>query len=484
MVEIKLPFHHQSHADLSRINTSPLALKVGQLIDVKVLQSHPDTQSITLSFADKTFQVLSNQPVALKNGDELTLEVLGVKPSPEFKLVASAPVSLRQVSSASSGSLQVENIILKVPRPSADIKGPGHLSLSAQPDLNLRQPITAKVVAVLEQQVRLQLSPESIGPKANPLIDLALDRATAMSLKPGQTVVLEPARPGLAPTYKESNSPVKIIEIIRKYLPIHESPLSLIDHLLKNASALQQNERVSDTLKRLAMEILQNLPKQQQLTQSTFLKQAVAQSGLFLEANLVSSQEASSPLPSNDLKAHLLKLAEGLKPETNPQGKAETTTADLEQLKILLQKTESSIAKITLDQLASVAKEDGTQQLWQVEVPFLNKDKADSVKIEIERDQRHKDSSDSQSWSVTITLTPPNLGTLHCKVTFLDGTINTHFWSGQASITRLIEQNLDALKRQLENSGLKTGHLEALEGEPARQKFQGNSGQKLVDESV
>ncbi|MGR9116057.1 MAG: flagellar hook-length control protein FliK [Gammaproteobacteria bacterium] len=480
-MEINLPLNPQAQLDLARIKEGPLGLKLGQIIEVKVAQPQQGTSMLALELANKMLlQVQSSRPVALARGDHLQLQVVKLNPGLELKL-------LNQPSDPAYPRLpaQTENILLRVAQPPAGHESSGGTRLVISSTyLAIEQPVTAKVVALSEHQVQLQLAPDATDSKPKPPIRVTLDPATASSLKPGQTVVLVPDRAVAAVAVKITDASVKIAELVKQNLPIHESPVQFIDLLHKTLPAMLSNERVPEALKRLAQQIMQNLVKQPQLTQASSLKRAVDQSGLFLEANLGELQRSSTSQLTHDFKANLLKLIEVLKQETKPHLESKTTSPDLETLRLVLQKSESSVAKIILDQLASLPKEDPAQQLWHIEIPFLNEDKAESVEVDIERNQQHGEPSDNSSWSVTITVTPPNLGTLHCKVSYLEGVVDTHFWSQDAPVRSLIKQNLDRLRRQMEASGLKTGRMDALEGEPSRQSIQGDSGDKLLDEKA
>ena len=486
-MEINLPLNARSQMLLDGIKDISLLLKVGQIIGVNVIRVNQDINTLTLELGNNTLQVQSSPPKVLSSGDQLKLEVVQLSPRPEFKVISLAQDT--RTPSPSQFKPPGENILLKVPVPGNDSKTPIGKNLLPPPiPAAAKEPVTATILALSGNRVQLQLSTRPAADSTlAPVMEVALDRTETTLFKPGQMVILQPVRPeaGAALKFKIALMPATLTELFKQYLPIHKSPVQFIDQLITDLPALQRSESVPTALKRLAQEIMQQLPQRHQLMQETLIKRVISNSGLFLEAKLAVSQESSTSAPASDFKAQLLKFIEILKQETNSQTKPELTPPDeREQLKILLQKTESGIAKIILDQLASLPKEDSTQQLWHLEMPFLDKGKAESVKIEIEQDKPKNESSGKPAWSVTITITPPHLGTLHCKVAFLDGEINTYFWSQQAPVTRLVKQNLDILRRQLEDSGLTIGRMDALDGEPAQSKCQGPTGETLLDEKA
>ncbi|MGZ4992233.1 MAG: flagellar hook-length control protein FliK, partial [Methylobacter sp.] len=162
-----------------------------------------------------------------------------------------------------------------------------------------------------------------------------------------------------------------------------------------------------------------------------------------------------------DFKANLLKFIQALKQEIIPQGGQPLNQVDLDLLKNLQHKTENTVAKLTLDQLMSLPKEDNPKQLWIIDIPFVDRQQAESVRIEVQRDKENRQQSGNGDWSVNITITPPGLDTIHCIASYRDNVINTFFKSRNTQTAELIKHHLDYLKTQLEESGLKTGHMDA-----------------------
>ena len=148
------------------------------------------------------------------------------------------------------------------------------------------------------------------------------------------------------------------------------------------------------------------------------------------------------------------------------------------------QKTENTLAKMILNQLASLPKEENPRQVWILDLPFLHKDNAESVKIEIDRDQQNDNDVKQQNWTVSITVTPPESGTICCKISCFDKTVNTRFWSDNPETVAKISTHLDYLKVQLEQAGIKTGHMSAHKGIPTTEIQQQIPSQSLFDQEV
>jgi hypothetical protein len=184
-----------------------------------------------------------------------------------------------------------------------------------------------------------------------------------------------------------------------------------------------------------------------------------------------------------DFKLKLVKLIQLLNQEIGNQNQDKSPEI-LELLKDSLQKTQSSLAKLTLDQFHSLPKEDNPKQGWTLELPFFHEQTADSVKIEIEQDKAGQSEHAEKSWTVSITITPPGLDTIHCKVSCYDGSVNTRFWSETAETVDKINTHLDYLKAQLEKNGLTTGFMEAHQGKPIQTNSAKTATSPLLSEKV
>ncbi|MDD1621651.1 MAG: flagellar hook-length control protein FliK, partial [Methylococcaceae bacterium] len=161
------------------------------------------------------------------------------------------------------------------------------------------------------------------------------------------------------------------------------------------------------------------------------------------------------------------KFVQLLTREIEAQAQQKSALDNTAMLKEALQKTHATLAKLTLDQFQSLPRDDSPKLVWVLELPFFHDHKADTVQIEIERDKRGAEDSDQKNWAVSITITPPELATIHCRISCYDGSVNTRFWSDGADTVDKINTHLDYLKQQLEQKGLKTGFMEAHQGKPS-----------------
>ncbi len=534
-----------------------LNLRVGQQLDVKTISADitATKNAITLSLGNKEISVQSTQPLTLNPGQAVKIQVTQIAPTIEFKIVTplteintrTPDLRLKLFSSTLENSPLPVNKELAQPLSATDSNAIAVVKdLATKTSLPLNQALDTKIVSISGSKIQLQfvtvptttatiIPTTETNPKQTGLI--TIERSQLLNapsdLKAGQNLNLEVIKAGPTPAFKvipPGTNPVvseaKIAEFVKQFLPRHEAAPVFLNQLIKDLPQLMKNETVPQALKDIAAQIIQNLPPKEQLISSQGLKQALANSGLFLEAKLPAQAELikvlpqliiseslplsiqriainllqnltqkepllniaashpkplsitelaalklnletqtetskTAPLAQEDFKANLLKFIGALKQELSAQSERLPNPVELDLLKNLQTKTENTVAKIVLDQLVSLPKEETTKQVWVIDIPFLDRQQAESVRVEIQQDKENTQYAGNKDWSVNITITPPELGTIHCLVSYRNEVINTYFKSQSVKTAELIKHNLDYLKNQLEEAGLKTGHLDA-----------------------
>lgn len=354
--------------------------------------------------------------------------------------------------------------------------------------------------STLDAEVETKLSENNV------ILKLAggqlLRAQTQLVLEPGQTLKLEIVKGGAVPELRvilpqQADPPeaIAIQQALRQFLPKQQS-LNDIASTLRQISASQTDTsaRLPEPLSSAIKGILGNLLSREELSSAEGLQRGVNNSGIFLEAKL---QNLPTLLPG-DLKNQLLTLLDALQKqhpsvaagETPKPITAETSAAlaksssapaeiaskalDTAALnlalenpataKALLSKTESALARIVLDQLASLPQDHSRQCVWQLEIPFTDGDRTDAAKLRINRERKTRQELDQDHWSVELELHPPGLGTVHSRITLAGESIDTYFWSDQENTTHLIREHLDLLSARYSQAGLEVGQLSANSG--------------------
>ncbi len=499
-MDIKLPLNTGLPLAAATFGSDGLNLKLGQLLEAKVIETQTLLNQFSVKVADKTFTLQTNRPASFQPGQALQLQVTKLIPAPEFKIVPlPLPTPSLSVSPPKPNapaptppslplnqSMATDSLVLKLIPPA------GHGELPPSPPLSVGQYLPASVVKLSADAITLQLSTPTdpknpTTPIPQPFITLSprqlvstaqtltLPQSTPSplpSLSVGHQLTLQVVKTGESPVFALVTPPVDeekiIVTALRQLLPMQSSPLLLLQHLQQSVPQLLTAATVSEALKVLAQKILGELPRQAQLTEASQLKQILNASGLFFESKLAALLQKTPDIDvQGDLKGKLNQLIQQLNHELAPAKLDDKNTPLAELLKETLQKAHGTLAKLTLDQFNSLPKDETAKQGWVLELPFFHDHQAQSVKIQIERDQRKADEPSQQNWAVSITLTPPNLATIHCRISCYDGMVNTRFCSDAAATVDKINAHLDYLKQQLEQKGITTGFMEAHQGQPS-----------------
>ena len=526
-VDIKLPILNlpspaQPALGLNSLNL--LDLKVGQTIDVKVLTTLVTTaqNTIALKLGNQLVNMQSSQPLNLRPDQALSIQVTQVTPSLEFKVLSS-------LAEATTQPLLLSLLPQAAPPPT-------------------KQQLQAKVIALSDTHIQLQIAPESSTTSSQRPATITIDRTSiplTTEVVIGQQLALEITPSEKQPEYRLIANPdarieAKLATLVKQLLPRQEFPNALLTQLHEELPQLISNPAVPQALKNIVSEILQNLPQREQVFDGNHLAKVINDSGIFLEAKLpllihtvsagslkeaiinllqklpqqitaqpTSTQQAplqqptaaqQSALPKTayqetaadsfpdtlfkaDLKANLGKLLLALKQEISNQEDLGINNANIDALKTLHQKTENSVAKIILEQLASLPREDSAKQFWQCNIVFMDQEYPQSAQLEIHLDKEQDPSINAMNWSVNITITPPGLGSIHCIVSCRDKVISTYFNTQQKASANLINDNLLYLKAQLEDQGLIVGQMTANEGNVKKSPEPGQpTGRKLFDD--
>ena len=502
-MDIKLPLNNISLATLGKLTNQSAILKIGQQFDAQVLNTalQAGNIAITLKLGNDTLTLHSDQPVSLASGQHLQLQVFKVSPL-EFKVVnPQADFKLQTPPTIASAAPTNELRLTPIPNATAvqtvevKVVGVSGNNIQLQPVLNSAEQSTdgPSVKTAIFTVERSQLQ-QWLPTKANTVVNTNLNTPqpsllASDTLKIGQHLTLELAQTGVSADFKIVSGSGELLnqqvnELVKQLLPKHEAPPVLLNQLIKDLPQLLNNNHLPTLLKTVAASILENLPAKEQLASGVTIKHALNNSGLLLEAKLASALDEEIDL-NTDFKANLLKLVHLLKQEVNSENQQKQDLPDMDILKNLQQKTENTLAKIALEQLNTLPKDENDRQSWSFEIPFINNGHAETANIQIHRDQdKEKQSGPSTDWSVTITVTPPGLGTIHCAVVFQNKIINTYFKSQKTDTSALITTHLDDLKKQFEASGLTPGQLVSQQGAVKAKPAHRLLTNKLFDEQV
>ncbi|VVO13578.1 flagellar hook-length control protein FliK [Pseudomonas fluorescens] len=306
---------------------------------------------------------------------------------------------------------------------------------------------------------------------------------------------------------------------------------------LLNALQNQTSASTTSAAMRAAIDqLLSGLPDAQQLSTPKGLAQALANSGLFLEAKLLAGQ---NPALTPDMKANLLRLigqmAAGLPASTHfnaiiaantlaqampsfvrsalgtlgqvsakphPGGfplpsrllQSQDGEGDLEHL---LRLAAAAVSRLQSHQLSSLEQtgltaEGNLQSTWQLEIPMRNLQDIVPLQLKFQREETpEKEPSEKYPerepkqllWRVELAFAMEPLGPLQIQAQLVQGRLSGQLWAERPYTASLIESHLSGLRERLVASGLNVGDLDCHLGTPP-QGVQTRLEQRWVDETA
>ena len=474
---------------------SPQALvdawKVGQLINATAVTGGNKGQA-TISIGGALLQ--AQTPVPLSPGQSLTLAVSSL---------------------AAKTVLNVINIAN-----STSVGSPLPITVTLPAQSNLLNQFVSQPLQV-GQQLLAQVPNGPALPKTQAVLEFAgkhirVQLSQALPANIGQQLKLEVVTPGALATLKVLTSPGRsdnIAMALRATLPQQQPLHSLLSNLTFVATNKPHNATTGTTLNpqialpqtvvALTRNIIEQLPTSASLSTGAGLKQAIAQSGLFLESTLAQPLQApiltnATPLSAQlpiDFKGGLLGLLVSLLALIKAPHKATATpmttqhplptntayaaqppptltqTATLaaqlsthQALAELLRSVEGGLARVQLNQLVSSTPEEDGKRTWVMELPVRGDGQLDNIQLCIQKETKHQTREKTVFWTVSLSIEPKGLGLIQVRIRFSDNVISTHFWSENAQTTQFIQAHLPVLKHRYQEVGLSVGTINAHEG--------------------
>ncbi len=227
------------------------------------------------------------------------------------------------------------------------------------------------------------------------------------------------------------------------------------------------------------------------------LRQALDQSGLFLEARL-----AQGGNPGTDLKADLLRLLmqlalAGVKSGQQAEqtllprdtGQQQTLPAPLARwFGELLHQAEAALARVLVNQIGSVPQAESTQQIWAFDLPIRQPQGSDDFMLKISRENADGGADGAKAsdtaWTVNLQFDLAGLGPVSSRITLRGDEISGHFSAEHAGTAERLTQALPKLDRAFARIGLKVGNLSAAQGKTGDNESVAAWIPRLLDEKA
>jgi len=266
-----------------------------------------------------------------------------------------------------------------------------------------------------------------------------------------------------------------------------------------------------------ARQLFQGLPGRDQVSTPEGLRQAVLNSGNFLEAKLAapisaphqqtgageSAGMANRGLLAADFKGGLARILVSLLSalqgsgvgtpanasekealpfflspralrnivnprQANPQQGQATEQSALRALLDLMRQIDAGMARVQLNQINSLATEDRPNAGLTLELPVRHGEQAEVIQLRITRDAQ-SDAEDPDApgqWCATLAFELETLGAVRARVTVAGELVSTDLWAEREATVELFNGHMDTLHNGLVEAGLVVGRLGCQLGTP------------------
>ena len=327
---------------------------------------------------------------------------------------------------------------------------PGPIPSSATLTLSNTPPaLPWRVGQRLDAQVITLIGPGKVSLKIGGAM---LEARTSLATAIGQHLHLEVIRSDnqvvlriISPTPQENT----LTAALRAVLPQQQPLQTIFSHF---AALLSSPSGLSPATTMLLKQLVEQLPMQQTISRSELLKQALMDSGLFLEHKLNTDPKPAAL--AADLKANLLRLL------------AEAAQGRNDSANSLARHVEAGLARIQMHQLSALTDSQTPVTTWAGELPVRDRNHIDVFQFHIEKDSKNTQHPEQQSWCTWLSFNIKTLGAMHAKITLSSNTIAATLWAEMDSTVALVKQNLNHLHQTLSMVGLNIKDVQCLHGSP------------------
>lgn len=346
--------------------------------------------------------------------------------------------------------------------------------------------------------------------RANPQATHQASAATTL------TSALAPQQPAAA-LAKLAASQQTLQQSLREVLPRQEALHTLVPLLQKLIAPRAGAGALPEPIAKQLVQLLQSLPRPEQMQTGAGVKRALENSGSFLEARIargVAPANPAAPAPealgkvlASDLKAQMTGLLDAVRrllPDNSPVAQpasadAEAALADelvydpkhlqrsgpaipqrddnldlgnlqLAQLSKLLQ---SGLARIQLNQLdGAVSRHNNADpQLlapaWVLELPLANaRGHSDNLQLRIEQHHQQQQTRTRVQWNVQIAFDLHELGKIAATLAIVDKNVAATVWAEHANTHHSVREKIDYLRAGLESVGVRVTEMQCRHGLP------------------
>lgn len=368
-------------------------------------------------------------------------------------------------------------------------------------------------------QLELQIGQEKITARTN----------AQQNFQPGEKLTLQVVKnhsePVLRVVERQTQQPLKPVveQLLRHSLPKADlAPLlSKLNQPDNPVNSLRNNttQAVPEPVRQQIGQLKTIIHATQELRTAQAVKQAVEQSGMFMEARVAKQvSEQSPPVPvkqflARDFKANLLRLASiinnsvAVKAPPDPgtaqtqqpvqknlavtqqtsaaQTRTQLPVQEISRLFELRQMVDAAIARIQVNQSNAIVIEDQTPPVWIIDLPLKDGAQTTLVHIQISQEEAAKKQDEAtRRWHLSLSFELEGLGNIDVRVTYFNGEITSSIWAENEATYRAMEHNLSHLTKRLDDAGLRVGSIQCYPGKMAPNRKAEEPKQPLLSVSL
>lgn len=373
--------------------------------------------------------------------------------------------------------------------------------------------------------------------KQSQLVEIKTD----LALKAGQQLLLQVNKNASEVSFQLKHSPSQsnqISQFINQLAAKQQAMPQLLASLREIATQSNQaNTFFTPQFKKQVETVVQQFPQLSQLSTAKEVKNAIYNSGTFLESKIINSSMHSpgsvsnNPIAITDLKAGLSQLLtliqnnqailipklltsesslykniayDGL---INSPGSLKLMTdlpgrlahaqiqmpvldSNLFQLNNhfllqsrVLEQLEGVLSRIIITQLHT--REGGDQSFINFEVPFRHNDQQEVLQLKIREELQEKEALEGNKvWTVNLAFHLNTLGGMRIYITLDQLDLAMQFWTEGKKSQRLLQNHFPLLSERLIEAGFTISQLSAFHGMPEEAKNEQSNSQFIIDERV
>ncbi|NQZ53415.1 MAG: flagellar hook-length control protein FliK [Piscirickettsiaceae bacterium] len=450
------------HVNNLNINTAVNSIKVGQHVAVEVVKLLAENRVLVQTItSDNRSQVITKPEIQrfdidvsqlsqrYKQGDKLTLEIVGIKP---------LTINLRPEQPPAREKIILERL-----------------------QQLIRQQVDKPSLNTIAKAFHNQQVPAPVQSEVRQLLQHALDKPALTKSNAFKQALLSS---GVFTEKQLLSQPIVIKQDFKANV------LKLIT-VLETVIA-QASQKGSDTTV-----VLNKLPAQVQAALATQGKTPTQLLNILLSGRSLSPGPQSSiahtipVITSQDQALLLAQLLNTTKPSIE---RAVTVTNRqvpiiLSELQAMLREVEGVHSKLQFNQLSMLKEPESTNTLasWLFDVPIKDKQNLDLLQLQIDQHRQQSDDEMEDIWSVHIRLDTQNLGPVQATVTMHSDDIKIILRAERKQSAQLLEDNLTLLDAALSKLGVSISHMNCYCGEISKPVLMENDlvqSNSLVDVSV